>query len=56
VASNGWPKVHGVDAIDDRDVQPGVFDRVALDRVVLLTQPAGVDRVAVPPDRIEPVW
>ena len=39
--------VHGVDAVDDRNVQAGVFDRVALNRVVLLgpAPPGVVDRV-----------
>jgi hypothetical protein len=39
--------VHRVDAVDDRDVQARVLDRVALNRVVLLgpAPPGVVDRV-----------
>ena len=39
--------VHRVDPVDDRDVQPRVFDRVVLDRVVLLGPAVAcvVDRV-----------
>jgi hypothetical protein len=49
--------VHRVHPEDDRDVQPGVLDGVALDGVVLLRPALPVLSLglSVPPARIDPV-